>query len=132
MRPKVFRLHYYTKVGSRDRGLVAEGGLLELLTDINHGLCEAKSGASYGGLPNDRLIYRFKWASAVAAANYKMGDAKKRTDWTNMIWSWFATERTLNSDNPYYLSLIFILFRFFRFNLLLMPYILLLIINNYT
>ena len=27
MRPKVFRLHYYTKVGSRDRGLVAEGGL---------------------------------------------------------------------------------------------------------
>ena len=59
MRPKV-RLHYYTKVGNRDRGLVAEGGSLKLLTDINHGLCEAKSGASYGGLPNDRLIYRFK------------------------------------------------------------------------
>ena len=60
MRPEVFRLHYYTKVGGRDRGLVAERGSLELLTDINHGLCEAKSGASYGGLPNDRLIYRFK------------------------------------------------------------------------
>ena len=38
---------------SHDRGLVAEGGSLKLLTDINHGLCEAKSGASYGGLPND-------------------------------------------------------------------------------
>ena len=54
------RLHYYTKVGSRDRGLVAERGSLELLTDVNHGLCEAKSGASYGGLPTDRLNYRFK------------------------------------------------------------------------
>ena len=43
------RLHYYTKVGSRDRGLVAERGSLESLTDVNHGLCEAKSGASYGG-----------------------------------------------------------------------------------
>ena len=96
MRPKVFRLHYYTKVGSRDRGLVAERGSLELLTDINHGLCEAKSGASYGGLPNDRLIYRFTWGSAVAATNYKMGDTKRRTDWTNMIWSRFATECTLN------------------------------------
>jgi len=47
MRLEVFRLYYYTKVGSRDRGS------LELLTDINHGLCEAKSGALYGGLPND-------------------------------------------------------------------------------
>jgi hypothetical protein len=45
MRPEVFRLHYYTKVGSRDTGLVAERGSLELLTDNNHGLCEAKSGA---------------------------------------------------------------------------------------
>ena len=59
MRPEVFRLRYYTKVGSRDRGLV-ERGSLKLLADINYGLCEAKSGAQYGGLPNDRLIYRFK------------------------------------------------------------------------
>jgi len=49
-------LHYYTKVGSRDRGLVAERGSLESLTDVNHGLCEAKSGASYGGYRTINLI----------------------------------------------------------------------------
>ena len=54
------RLHYYTKVGSRDRGLVAGRGSLELLTNVNHGLCEAKSRALYKGLLNDRLNYRFK------------------------------------------------------------------------
>ena len=32
------RLHYYTKVGSRDRGLVAERGSFESLTDVNHAL----------------------------------------------------------------------------------------------
>jgi hypothetical protein len=91
------RLYYYIKVGSRDRGLVAGRGSLELLTNVNHGLCEAKSRASYGGLLNDQLIYRFKWASAVAATNYKTGDTKRRTDWTNMIWSRFATKRPLCS-----------------------------------
>jgi len=38
------RLHCYTKVGSRDRGLVAERGSFELLTDVNH---EVKYGASF-------------------------------------------------------------------------------------
>ena len=36
------RLHCYTKVGSRDRGLVAERGSFELLTNVNH---EVKYGA---------------------------------------------------------------------------------------
>ena len=43
------RLHCYTKVESRDRGLVAERCSFESLTNVNHGLCEAKSGASHGG-----------------------------------------------------------------------------------
>ena len=55
------RLHYYTKVGSRDRGLVTERGSLESLTDVNHVLCEAKSGALSGGSPNDRLNYTPPW-----------------------------------------------------------------------
>ena len=38
------RLHCYTKVGSRDRGLVAERGSFELLTDVNH---EVKYGALF-------------------------------------------------------------------------------------
>ena len=38
------RLYCYTKVGSRDRGLVAERGLFELLTNVNH---EVKYGASF-------------------------------------------------------------------------------------
>jgi hypothetical protein len=32
------RLHYYTKVGSRDRGLVVERSSFESLTDVNHAL----------------------------------------------------------------------------------------------
>jgi len=79
------RLYYYTKVGSRDRGLVAERSSLESLADVNHALCEAKYGASYGSSPNNRLNYRFKRATVVAATNYKTGDTKIRTDWTNMI-----------------------------------------------
>ena len=63
------RLYYYTKVGSRDRGLVAERGSLESLTDVNHTLCEVKPRASSGALPSDRLNYRFK-----------MGDTKRRTN----------------------------------------------------
>jgi len=43
------RLHCYTKVESRDRGLVAESCLFESLTNVNYGLCEAKSGALYRG-----------------------------------------------------------------------------------
>ena len=43
------------KVGSRDRGLVAERSSLESPADVNHALCEAKSGASYGSSPNNRL-----------------------------------------------------------------------------
>ena len=39
------RLHCYTKVGSRDRGLGAERGSFESLTDVGHTLCEVKSGA---------------------------------------------------------------------------------------
>ena len=74
------RLYYYTKVGSRDRGLVAERSSLESLADVNHALCEAKYGASYGSSPNDRLNYRFKRATVVAATNYKTGDTKIRTD----------------------------------------------------
>ena len=69
------RLYYYAKAGSRNRGLVAER-----LTDVNHGLCEVKSGTSSGALPNDRLNDRFKRATVVAATNYKMGDTKKRID----------------------------------------------------
>ena len=72
------RLYYYTKVGSRDRGLVTERGSLESLTDVNHTLCEVKSGASSGTLLNDRL--RNKRATVVAATNYKMGDTKRRID----------------------------------------------------
>jgi hypothetical protein len=49
------RLHCYTKVGSRDRGLVAER-----LTDVNYALCQVKYRASYGASPNDRLNYIFK------------------------------------------------------------------------
>ena len=49
------RLHCYTKVGSRDRGLVAERGSFESLTDVNHALCEVKYGALYGASSNDRL-----------------------------------------------------------------------------
>ena len=89
------RLHSYTKVGSRGRDPVAERSSLESPADVNHALCEAKSGASYGSSPNDRLNHRFKRATVVAATNYKTGDTKIRTDWTNMIWSRFATERTL-------------------------------------
>ena len=44
------RLHCYTKVGSRNRGLVAERGSFESLTDVNHALCEVKSGASLWSL----------------------------------------------------------------------------------
>ena len=36
------RLHCYIKIGSRDRGLVAERGSFESLTDVNHALCEVK------------------------------------------------------------------------------------------
>ena len=38
------RLHCYTKVGSRDRGLVAKRDSFELLTDVNH---EVKYGALF-------------------------------------------------------------------------------------
>ena len=38
------RLHCYTKVGSRDRGLVAERGSFKLLSDVNH---EVKYGALF-------------------------------------------------------------------------------------
>ena len=38
------RLHYHTKIKSRDRGLVAERGSFELLTDVNH---EVKYGALF-------------------------------------------------------------------------------------
>ena len=48
------------QVGSRNGGLVAERGSLESLTDVSHALCEVKSGASSGALPNDRFNYRFK------------------------------------------------------------------------
>jgi hypothetical protein len=37
-------LYCYTKVGSRDRGLMAERGSFELLTNVNH---EVKYGASF-------------------------------------------------------------------------------------
>jgi len=37
------RLHCYTKVESRDRGLVAERCSFKSLTNVNYGLCEAKS-----------------------------------------------------------------------------------------
>ena len=43
------RLHCYTKVESRDRGLVAERYSFKSLTNVNYGLCEAKSGALYRG-----------------------------------------------------------------------------------
>jgi len=39
------RLYYYIKLGSRDRGLVAERGSLELLTDVNYALYKVKSRA---------------------------------------------------------------------------------------
>jgi len=55
---------------------VAERSSLESLANVNHALCEAKSGASYGSSPNDRLNYRFKRATVVAATNYKTGDTK--------------------------------------------------------
>ena len=42
------RLYYYIKVGGRDRGLVAERGSLESLTDVNYASCEVKSGALSG------------------------------------------------------------------------------------
>jgi hypothetical protein len=44
------RLHCHTKIGSRDRGLVAERGSFESLTDVNHALCEVKYGASSGAV----------------------------------------------------------------------------------
>ena len=50
------RLYYYTKVGSRDRGLVAERGSLESLTDVNHALCEVKSGALFGATEQSSLL----------------------------------------------------------------------------
>jgi len=65
------RLYYYTRVGSRDRGLVAEWGSFKSLTDGNYALCEVKYGALYGASPNNRLNYIFKWATVVAATNYK-------------------------------------------------------------
>jgi len=74
------RLHYYTRVGSRDRGLVAEWGSFKSLTDGNYALCEVKYGASHGASPNNRLNYIFKRATVVAATNYKTGDTKRRTD----------------------------------------------------
>ena len=41
------RLYYYIKVGSYDRGLVAERGLFESLIDVNHVLYKVKSRASF-------------------------------------------------------------------------------------
>jgi hypothetical protein len=67
-------------------------GSLKSPTKIEDPLCKVKYGASSGGLPNDRLNYRF---NLVAATNYKTGDTKRRTDQTIMIWSSFATERSL-------------------------------------
>ena len=85
----------HTKVRSRDRGLVA----LKSPTNINNNtLCEVKYGALYGGLPNDQLNCRFKWATVVAATNYETGDTKRRTDEQIMIWTSFATERSLISN----------------------------------
>ena len=40
----------HTKVGSRDRGLVAERGSFESLTDVNHALYEVEYGASLWSL----------------------------------------------------------------------------------
>jgi len=50
------RPYYYTKVGSRDRGLVAERGSLESLTDVNYALCEVKSGALSGATEQSPLF----------------------------------------------------------------------------
>jgi hypothetical protein len=50
-----------------------------LLTDVNYALYEAKARASYKSLLKDQLNYRFKYATVVAATNYKMGDTKIRT-----------------------------------------------------
>ena len=41
------RLHYYTKVGSRDRGLIAKRDLFELFININYALYKVKSGALF-------------------------------------------------------------------------------------
>ena len=41
------RLHYYTKVESRDKGLVAERGLFKSLTNVNYTLYKIKSRASF-------------------------------------------------------------------------------------
>ena len=71
-------------------------GSLKSPTKINNLLCEVKYGALSGGLPNERLNYRFNFAAVVAATNYKTGDTKRRTDGTIMNWSSFATERSLN------------------------------------
>ena len=44
------RLHCYTKVESRDRGLVAERGSFESLTDVNYALCEVNLEPYYRAL----------------------------------------------------------------------------------
>ena len=85
------RLHCYTKVGSRNRGLVAERGSFESLTDVSQIWSLIMELP-----PNNRLNYRFKWAMVVAATNYKTGDTKRRTDWTDMKWRRFATKHPLN------------------------------------
>ena len=69
--------HYHTKIESRDRGLVAERGSFESLTDVNHALFEVKYGASSGALTEQSTQLHIQM---VAATNYKTGDTKRRTD----------------------------------------------------
>ena len=75
------RLYYYTKVGSRDRGLVAKRGLFESLSDVNYALCEVKYGTSSGAVTEQSTQLHIQM---VAATNYKTGDTKRRTDWRIM------------------------------------------------
>jgi hypothetical protein len=55
---------------------MAERSSLESPANVNYALCEAKSGALYRSLSNNRLNYRFIRAIVVAATNYKIGDTK--------------------------------------------------------
>ena len=71
------KLHYYTKVGSRDTGLVAERGSFESLTNVNHALCEVEYGASSGASTEQSTQLHIQ---IVAATNYKTGDTKWRMD----------------------------------------------------
>ena len=67
------RLHCHSKIGSRDRGLVAERGSFESLTNVNHALCKVKYGASTERSTQLHI-------QMVAATNYKTSDTKRRTD----------------------------------------------------